>query len=138
MKRLHIHIHTADLDQSIRYYTALFGVEPTKREADYAKWMLDEPAANIAISSRGGAPGVDHLGISLDDDGMLEEIADRMKEAQAPLEPEKNATCCYARANKYWSRDPQGATWELFHTFADADHFGKDAPQLAGSACCTA
>ncbi len=142
MKRLHIHIRTNDIDQSVRYYTALFGAEPEKRKDDYARWLLDDPAVNLAISTRGGAGGVDHLGISLDDNEGLEAIAARLRDKAAPVAAEDKATCCYARSDKYWSHDPQGAVWELFHTYGDSETFGEDArpdPKAETSgACCGA
>lgn len=141
MKRLHIHIRTDDLEGSISYYTALFGAEPARREDDYAKWMLDDPAANVALSSRGGEPGLDHVGVSLDENDALEEMALRMRDAAAPLVQEENTTCCYARSNKYWSHDPQGTIWELFHSFGDSEVYGQTAPEVvsaktAATGCC--
>jgi len=141
MKRLHIHIRTDDLDASIRYYSALFGMEPEKRKDDYARWLVDDPAVNLAVSNRGGDAGVDHLGVSLDDNDALEAIAARLKEATAPLAAEEQTTCCYAKSDKYWTHDPQGAVWELFHSYADSDTFGatpRPEPQPATSACCSA
>ncbi|MEX6632941.1 ArsI/CadI family heavy metal resistance metalloenzyme [Hyphococcus lacteus] len=143
MKRLHIHLKVEDLEQSIMYYNALFGTEPARREADYAKWMLDEPSANIAISSRSEKTGVDHVGISLDNQEQLESTANRLRAIEAPLSAENDTTCCYANSDKYWSHDPQGAIWELFHTFGSSDVFGKD-PELvadenanqASAPCC--
>jgi len=140
MKRLHIHVRTDDLDATIRYYAALFGAEPDKRKEDYARFLLDDPALNLAISSRGGKAGVDHLGISLDDNDGLETIAARLKDATAPLAAEEQTTCCYAQSDKYWTHDSQGVVWELFHSFADSDTFGVDAhpePVTTG-ACCEA
>lgn len=145
MKRLHIHIKTRSLDKSIAYYSALFGKTPDRIEADYAKWLLDDPAANIAVSSRNpSAEGVDHLGISFDNDEDLEALAERMKSAGEQLTPEKATTCCYAQSNKYWTGDQNGAVWELFHSFGDADHYGADLGATetvktdAGGACCGA
>ena len=140
MKRLHIHINTDDLDASIKYYSALFGAEPDKRKDDYARWLLDDPALNLAVSSRGGKGGVDHLGVSLDDNDGLEAMAARLRDAAAPAAPEAQTTCCYANSDKYWSHDPQGAVWELFHTFGDSETFGKEArPEPAATtACCGA
>ncbi|WP_411816987.1 ArsI/CadI family heavy metal resistance metalloenzyme [Hyphococcus sp. DH-69] len=143
MKRLHIHLRVKDLEQSIKYYTALFGSEPARKEQDYAKWMLDEPSANIAISSRSDETGVDHVGISLENEEQLESTAERLRAIAAPLSIESDATCCYAKSDKYWSHDPQGAVWELFHTFGSSDVFGND-PELVSdvkqdqspSACC--
>jgi lactoylglutathione lyase len=137
MKRTHIHLSIDDLDASLKYYTALFGAEPVKREPDYAKWLLDDPALNFAISTRGATRGVSHLGFSLDDDGELEQIADRLRASDAPAAPEGDATCCYARSNKYWSHDPQGAVWELFHTFGESNTYGPGRnPEPQAAACC--
>ena len=144
MKRLHIHIHTEDLEKSVRYYSALFGAEPARREADYAKWLLDDPAANIAVSSRGGKPGVDHVGVSIDGGDALSEAASRLRAIEAPLFEEEATTCCYANSDKFWSHDPQGTVCELFHTKSDSDVFGKDrTPEAARepadkAACCPA
>lgn len=139
MKRLHIHIHTDDLEQSIRYYGALFGAEPTRREADYAKWLLDDPRAHIAVST-GGKPGIEHVGIAVEDDDALEETAGRFETVEAPVQPEKQTTCCYAQSNKYWSHDPQGTVWELFHTYGDSQDYGEkpQIPAPADQPCCGA
>ena len=130
MKRIHIHIRSNDLEASAQYYNALFGAEPTRREPDYIKWALDDPAINLAISSGNGEPGIDHVGVSLGDDDALKAIADRMRSAEKPLIQEENATCCYARSNKYWSHDPQGTVWELFHSFGDSTVYGQSAPEI--------
>lgn len=141
MKRLHLHIRTDDLEGSINYYTALFGTEPVRREPDYAKWMLDDPAANIAISNRGGEPGLDHVGVSVDGNDALEAIAGRMRSAKTPLVQEENAACCYAKSNKFWSHDPQGTVWELFHSFGESETYGATAPEVVtakemATGCC--
>ncbi len=141
MKRLHIHIKTNELDRSIRFYTAMFGKAPDRLEADYAKWLLDDPAANVSITSRGDAAGVDHVGISLDTREELEDIAARLEADGAELLPEEATTCCYAQSNKYWARDPQGAVWELFQTFGDSQLYGADpklaaAPPDNNASCC--
>ena len=144
MKKLHIHIKTKDLDQSVAFYTAMFGAEPTRREDDYAKWLLDEPAANISLSTHCGEAGVDHVGISLDDRESLEEIAGRLREAGSPLFEEEATTCCYAQSNKYWANDPQNARWELFQTFGDSDSYGAEPDRELAQApakaepCCAA
>lgn len=146
MKRLHIHLKTRDLDQSVRFYTALFGCEPDRREADYAKWLLDEPAANVSLSSRRDGAGVDHVGVQFETDEALDEIAARMKAEGAALAPQADAACCYAKSNKYWAQSPEGAVWELFHTFGDNATYGDDAvpapqtetPQAASAARPTA
>lgn len=143
MKKLHIHIKTRELDRSIAFYTAMFGVEPTRLEADYAKWLLDDPSANISLSTHDGSSGVDHVGISVENRDDLEEIAGRLRSAGSPLFQEEATTCCYAQSNKYWARDPQEASWELFQTFGDSATFGaaperelvqKETP--SNSACC--
>ncbi|MEO1135440.1 MAG: ArsI/CadI family heavy metal resistance metalloenzyme [Pseudomonadota bacterium] len=138
MKRLHIHIHTDDLDESVRYYEALFGAAPTRREADYAKWLLDDPRAHIALST-GGKAGIEHVGVAVEDDDALEQIARRIAVADAPVQPEKQTTCCYAQSNKYWSHDPQGTVWELFHTYGDSAEYGAkpQIPAATDHSCCS-
>ena len=137
MKRTHIHLSTNDLEASLNYYTALFGAEPVKREADYAKWLLDDPALNFAISTHGDATGISHLGFSVDSDEDLEQVAARLRNADAPATAETNATCCYARSDKYWSHDPHGAVWELFHTFGDSKDYGPGRnPEPPAGQCC--
>lgn len=140
MKRFHAHFKVKDLEKSIAFYSALFGKGPDKREADYAKWMLDDPRANIAISARGEAEGFDHIGLQVDGDDELEELAARLKSVAANIAPETGATCCYARSNKYWALSPEGAKWELYRTLADSKSFGAAAPSPAASldpkACC--
>lgn len=142
MKRLHVHIKVEDLDRSAKFYAALFGREPDRREADYAKWMLEDPRANISLSARGEVAGVDHAGVQVETDEELEEIAGRLKTAEAKIVQEADATCCYARSHKYWAEGPEGAVWELFRTFGDSAVFGENrialeddaAPQTG--ACC--
>ena len=141
MNHLHVHLKVDDLDLSVGFYTALFGREPDKLEKDYAKWMLEDPRANIAISSRGGARGVDHVGLQTDTREDLEIIAGRLKEAGVETLEEPEATCCYARSNKYWAQSPEGAKWELYHTFGDSETFGASpAPEAiknaAAGPCC--
>lgn len=141
MTRLHVHLKVDDLDQSISFYAALFGRAPDKREKDYAKWMLDDPSANIAISASAVAAGVDHVGLQFDDRAELEAIAVRLTDAGHGALAEPNATCCYARSDKHWAISPDGAArWELFHTFGDANEMGS-APALKSvgdKACCAA
>lgn len=135
MTRLHVHLKVSDLDQSIGFYSALFGRSPDKREPDYAKWMLEDPAANIAISTSGAAPGVDHVGLQFETGGELAAIAARLDTAGHGAVAEMDATCCYARSDKHWAMSPDGATkWELFYTFDDAKVMSA-APKAA-SACC--
>lgn len=141
MNRLHVHLRVKDLDQSIKFYSALFGRAPDKIETDYAKWMLEDPRANIAISTRGELTGVDHVGLQTDSGEELETIALRLKNAGVGLLEEADATCCYARSNKYWTQSPDGAKWELYHTFTDSKTFGASPAQTAiekaaSGACC--
>lgn len=143
MTRLHVHLKVDDLDQSIGFYSALFGRAPDKRESDYAKWMLDDPRANIAISASGAARGVDHVGLQVDAREELDLIAARLKDAGHRTLSEPNATCCYARSDKHWAMSPDGAAkWELFHTFADADRLGSapvinpDEGRIQPVGCC--
>lgn len=142
MKRLHVHVAVSDLDQSIRFYSTLFAAKPTKVEADYAKWMLDDPRVNFAISTHSGAaPGVDHLGIQVEDGAELQEVYGRLKQAEGPVLEEGNTTCCYAQSEKSWIADPQGVSWEAFHTTGESTVYGNSAPKVAASpkpaaACC--
>ena len=139
MKRFHVHAHVEHLDQSIAFYSKLFGTEPTRMESDYAKWMLDDPRINFAISTRGGKPGVDHLGIQTDSEDELGELKERAKAADMTLLDEGETTCCYARSDKYWLTDPQGIAWEQFHTLGDIPVFSESDPATAEpSACCGA
>ncbi len=137
MTRLHVHLAVEQLDDSIRFYSTLFGVEPIVRQADYAKWMLDDPMVNFAISQRGARPGLDHLGIQVESAEELEAINARLRDAALPAHEQKDAACCYARSDKYWSVDPQGVPWEAFHTLSAIPTFGTDeAIRVEKSACC--
>jgi hypothetical protein len=120
MKRFHVHVNVHDLDTSIGFYSQLFGSAPSVRQPDYAKWMLDDPRLNFAISQRERAAGVDHLGLQAENCAELEEIGARLKAADAVSLAETGTTCCYARSDKYWSEDPQGLRWETFHTHSTA------------------
>lgn len=135
MKRLHIHISVEDLQQSVGFYSTLFGAKPVKQKADYAKWMLDDPHVNFAISARGAKPGLDHLGIQVDAPEELEGLRENMKRADLALFDEGEATCCYATSDKSWLQDPSGIAWEAYHTMTDAEFF-NDAPAKEGTACC--
>jgi catechol 2,3-dioxygenase-like lactoylglutathione lyase family enzyme len=138
MKRSHVHVHVEDLARSTAFYSALFGAPPTRTESDYAKWMLDDPRVNFAISARGGRPGVDHLGLQAGDAEELDAMKARAKAADMTLLNEGEAACCYARSDKYWLTDPQGVAWEQFHTLANIPVFGAgEAVKPAESACCT-
>lgn len=141
MKRFHVHTHVENLQQSIAFYAKLFGAEPTRVEADYAKWMLEDPRINFAISTRGGKPGIDHLGIQTDTDEELAELKQRAQAADMALLDEGTTTCCYARSDKYWLTDPQGIAWEQFRSLDNIPVFSeKAAPPAAtataASACC--
>lgn len=138
MKRFHIHIAVDDLEQSVRFYTALFQAEPTVLEADYAKWMLDDPRINFAISDRGRKPGLDHLGIQVDSEQELESVQQGLVSTHLPVAEQKQAACCYVQSNKYWTVDPQGIAWEAFHSLNAIPLFGADEViQLEpASTCC--
>jgi len=139
MKRLHVHVAVHDLAQSLRFYSALFAADPTVKKDDYAKWQLDDPRVNFAISTRGKAAGLDHLGIQAENEAELEEIASRLVQADVAAVPQKNASCCYAKSDKYWTLDPQGIAWESFHTLDTIAVFGADTasmPQERKAACC--
>ena len=128
MKRLHVHVAVHDLKQSIRFYSALFAAQPSVAKDDYAKWMLDDPRVNFAISTRGRKAGLDHLGIQAEDGAELQEIGSRLAQADVSLLPQKNASCCYAKSDKYWTIDPQGIAWESFHTLDSIPVFGAETP----------
>jgi catechol 2,3-dioxygenase-like lactoylglutathione lyase family enzyme len=140
MKRFHVHTHVTDLQASINFYSKLFAAEPTRRESDYAKWMLDDPRINFAISTRGGAPGIDHLGFQTDSEEELAELKARAQAADLALLDEGSTSCCYARSDKHWITDPQGIAWEQFHTLGDIPVFSEGRAATAGetSACCAA
>ena len=137
MKRFHVHLHVDDLSQSIAFYSKLFAAEPARVEGDYAKWMLDDPAVNFAISTRGAQPGIDHLGIQTDNADELAALKARAEAADMALLDEGATTCCYARSEKHWVTDPQGIAWEHFHTLGNIPVF-REAPadSASASACC--
>ncbi|UHQ22264.1 VOC family protein [Lysobacter sp. 5GHs7-4] len=120
MNRFHVHLNVADLSASIRFYNELFAMPPTVQKADYAKWMLDDPRINFAISHTGRAPGIDHLGLQVDSGDELSALGQRLDAAGGTVVPEEAAVCCYAQADKLWTADPQGTRWETFHTFGEA------------------
>jgi len=140
MKRLHVHVAVDDLPKSIGFYAMLFGAQPTVSKDDYAKWQLDDPRVNFAISARGARAGLDHLGIEVESSGELAEIADRLHSAGQTTVEEVATTCCYRQGNKHWVADPSGLSWETFHSFGDATIYGTDQPQLipveSRKACC--
>ena len=142
MKRFHVHVHVSDLARSVAFYSKLFATEPARTETDYAKWMLEDPRINFAISTRGGQPGVDHLGIQTDDAAELAELKSRADAADMALLDEGETTCCYARSEKHWVTDPQGIAWEHFHTLDSIPTFHqRPVPATAGvveapATCC--
>ena len=138
MKRFHVHAHVDDLKASVAFYSKLFAAEPTRLESDYAKWMIEDPRINFAISTRGGKPGVDHLGFQTDSDEELVELKERAQAADMAVLDEGETTCCYARSEKHWVTDPQGIAWEHFHTLDSIPTFSQDSagvPKQA-AACC--
>ena len=135
MKRFHVHVSVREIDESVRFYSTLFAAEPSVRERDYAKWMLDDPRVNFAISTRGAQPGIDHLGIQTDDAAELAALKAREQAADMALLDEGQTTCCYARSDKHWVTDPQGIAWEQFHTLGSIPVFREQAN--AAAACCT-
>jgi len=139
MKRFHVHLGVADLDKSIRFYSGLFGAPPTVRKDDYAKWMIEDPRVNFAISTRGGEVGVNHLGLQADSANELAGIRERFAVAdEASLQDEPGANCCYAKSDKHWLTDPQGIAWEAYHTLGGVRYFNSDSADAnADSACCT-
>jgi catechol 2,3-dioxygenase-like lactoylglutathione lyase family enzyme len=138
MKRFHVHVHVDDLAKSVAFYSKMFAAEPTRHEGDYAKWMLEDPRINFAISTRGGTPGVDHLGFQTDTAEELVELKARAQAADLALFDEGETSCCYARSEKHWVTDPQGVAWEHFHTLADIPVFSQKMAEPASeeSACC--
>jgi hypothetical protein len=140
MKRFHVHVSVVDLPASIRYYSALFAAEPTIVKPDYAKWALEDPVVNFAISCRGArpdGPGVDHLGIQVETEAELAEMQARLASADLPMQQQVGTNCCYAQSDKYWSVDPQGIAWESFHTLASVPTYGESRQSASeGTACC--
>ena len=147
MKRLHVHVAVDDLSQSIRFYSTLFAAEPTVVKPDYAKWMLDDPRVNFAISTSGGdhtgnvdvgdriarrrTAGISHLGIQAEDETELAEVYDRLARAERPIVEAKNATCCYHKSDKQWIADPQGVPWETFFTYGESTVYGQGSLDCA-------
>lgn len=148
MKRMHLHINVADIDQAVGFYSVLFGAPPSVVKADYAKWMLEDPRVNLAISSRARTAGVDHVGIQVDSAAELGELAGRLKDAGAQTLDQEATTCCYAKSDKSWVTDTAGVRWETFFTMGEATSYGEDiaVEEIAGacspgtaaakSACC--
>ncbi len=125
MKRMHVHVSVEDIEQSVRFYATLFAAEPTVLKPDYAKWMLDDPRVNFAISKRAVSPGIEHLGIQVENETELAEVYARLSRAERPVLEEKATTCCYAHSDKQWIADPQGVAWETFLTKGEATVYGR-------------
>lgn len=141
MKRLHLHVSVPDLTQSIAFYEALFGAKPSVVKDDYAKWMLEDPRVNFAISQRGRSAGLDHVGVQVDSRAELDELAGRLKAAGETTLDQQATACCYARSDKSWVADPAGLRWETFFTFGESTTYGEDEPAetaqpAAKAACC--
>lgn len=140
MKRFHVHVAVRDLDESIAFYSTLFASRPSIVKPDYAKWMLDDPRVNFAISTRDRAPGIEHLGIEVENEGELHEVYDRLASADRPVIEEKNVTCCYAQGDKQWIADPAGVAWETFLTHGEATVYGSGGAlarlNAASGNCC--
>lgn len=134
MKRLHVHVGVDDLDKSIHFYSTLFGAGPSVLKSDYAKWMLEDPRVNFAISAGNPHKGIEHLGIQTDSVEELKEVYGRLKDADRPVLDEGCTTCCYAKSEKSWIADPQGVVWEAFFTSGDATLYGNGAELSALSA----
>lgn len=137
MKRFHVHVAVAEIEAAIQFYSGVFGAPPTVRKHDYAKWMLEDPRINFAISKQAGAPGIDHLGIQVDSGEELTALREQVARAQIAVQDQANAECCYARSDKYWTTDPQGISWETFHTFESIPVRGQTS-RPDSSACCGA
>lgn len=137
MNRFHVHVAVNDLQQSVDFYTRLFGHEPSRLLPDYAKWMLEDPPVNFAISARGHAVGVNHIGIQTDSADGLADLRARAELARpADVVVQDSAACCYAKSEKHWTVDPQGLAWEHFHTIAEIEVFGQDSQVSKEAACC--
>jgi catechol-2,3-dioxygenase len=141
VKRLHVHVSVADIPQSVSFYSTLFAAPPTVIKPDYAKWMLDDPRVNFAISTRSAQKGLDHFGIQVETQAELRQVYDRLQQADRPVLEQGATTCCYARSEKAWIADPQGLAWETFLTTGESTVYGDDIDlgpiRVASAACCT-
>jgi hypothetical protein len=143
MKRLHVHASVEDIPQAVKFYSALFAAKPSVIKPDYAKWMLDDPRVNFAISTHARKPGLDHLGIQVESSDELHEVYGRLRSAGHPVREQDETACCYAKSEKSWIDDPAGIAWETFHTTGESttygDGTGENDARLAyeKSACCT-
>jgi len=137
MKRFHVHVSVQDLPESLRFYSDLFGAPPSVVKDDYAKWMIEDPRINFAISRRGRAAGVNHLGFQVDSDEELKDLREQVSKAGIAALDQAGASCCYAKSDKYWIEDPQGVAWETFHTLGSVPIFGEETRRSGEkSACC--
>ncbi|MGD8783660.1 MAG: ArsI/CadI family heavy metal resistance metalloenzyme [Thioalkalispiraceae bacterium] len=136
MKRFHIHISVEDLNKNVQFYSQLFNSEPTVLKQDYAKWALDDPAVNFAISNRTSKVGLDHVGIQTDSNEELTQLREQLEAAGVKGIAQDNATCCYTRSDKYWIQDPQGIAWETFHSLESVPVFSERQQDEAEGACC--
>ena len=151
MKRIHVHVGVEDLPNAIQFYSALFATQPTVVKADYAKWMLDDPRVNFAISTRGKEPGLDHLGIQVESKDELANVYARLRQAGGTIIEQGQTTCCYAKSEKSWIDDPAGISWETFFTTGESTDYGvsvekdprvahggrvRQSAAAAASACC--
>jgi catechol 2,3-dioxygenase-like lactoylglutathione lyase family enzyme len=142
MKRFHVHVAVDDLAANVRFYSTVFGMPPTVEKADYAKWMLDDPRINFAISQRGLKAGLDHLGLQVETDDELARLRGQVGRAEIAALDQQNASCCYARSNKYWITDPQGIAWETFRTLDTIPVYGATGRAAAAmtddkAGCCS-
>lgn len=137
MKRFHVHVSVDDLDANVKFYSTVFGAPPTVLKPDYAKWMVDDPRINFAISKRGSATGIDHLGVQVESDEELAALREQVSGAQIVALDQPDSACCYARSDKYWTTDPQGIAWETFHTLDAIPVYG-DTNRNQTRACCEA
>jgi predicted enzyme related to lactoylglutathione lyase len=141
MKRMHVHVGVEDLPNAIGFYSALFATQPAVVKPDYAKWMLDDPRVNFAISTRGKQPGLDHLGIQVESQDELQEVYARLRKAGGNIIEQGPTSCCYAKSEKSWIDDPAGISWETFFTTGENTHYGdgtgeRDARVAHEKACC--
>jgi catechol 2,3-dioxygenase-like lactoylglutathione lyase family enzyme len=143
MKRLHVHVAVDSLPQSIAFYSALFDAQPATVKTDYAKWMLDDPRVNFAISTRGQQAGLDHLGIQVENSDELGEVYARLRKAGGNIVEQGQTACCYAKSEKSWIDDPAGIAWETFLTTGESTSYGDGSGEREArvahekqSACC--
>ena len=140
MNRFHVHVAVEDLEANIRFYSAVFGMQPSVKKEDYAKWMLEDPRINFAISKRGREAGINHLGIQVESDADLDAMRMRLADAAINATTPGETACCYARSSKYWTTDPQGIAWETYHTLEAIPVFGEESGAVASNdrlvACC--